>query len=98
MEKPNIGKIVIREIVFIALSVTAALGINKLGIVIPGIGADFYIGKLAGMLYIGSIACRVGMIFIKMTLLVAFIIGLIAAALVFLSARYPATFAFLRPH
>ncbi len=93
MEKPGPGKVVAREAAVIASCGAIAFGIWRF---IPGIGKDFLFIKIAAMLYVASIAFRVAGLFIRMTFRVAFIIGLVAVVLLFLAARYPATFAFLK--
>jgi len=96
MQKLDFGKIAIREAAVITSCIATAFGIGRLGGFIPGIGKEFFSIKLAAMLYVASIACRVAALFIRMTLAVAFMLGLVAIALFFLAARYPAAFSFLK--
>ena len=96
MQKPDLGKIVIREAFIIVSCLVAAFGLGRLGKYIPSIGADFFSIKLAGLLYLASIVCRIAGFFIRMTLIVAVILGAIGIILLFLVARYPGFFAFLK--
>lgn len=93
MQKPDIAKIAIRESAVIASCAATAFGIGKL---IPAVSKELFSIKLAAMLYVASLAFRVAGLFIRMTFKIAFMLGLVAIALLFLAARYPAAFSFLK--
>lgn len=100
MQKNDAGnaviKFVVKEAAIAGSCIAFAYGIGRFGQHIPGIGKEFFSIKFAGLLYLASVAFRVAGIFIKMTLKVAWVLGLFAVALLFLTARYPKFFAFLK--
>jgi hypothetical protein len=93
MNNMNIRDIIIREIVIIGACVGIAFGAVKF---MPENGTRFLAVKLAGLLYIASIALRIAGFFIQLTFKVVFILAIIAVALVVLAARYPSLFHFLK--
>ncbi len=96
MQKPDILKAAIREVFIIAACFALGIYLSRFGKSIPGIGVNFISIKLAAILYIASIACRIAGIFLRMALAVAFILGLIGIALLYFAARYPETFSFIK--
>ncbi|MDD5438978.1 MAG: hypothetical protein PHS37_02195 [Candidatus Omnitrophica bacterium] len=92
----DLKKFAIGEAALIASCVAMAFGLGWLGKFIPGIGKAFFSIKLAGILYIASIAFRVAGFFIRMTCALAFMIAAAAVVLLILAARYPAFFSFLK--
>lgn len=96
MHAPDIGRMAAKEAAIIASCIATAFGIGRFGAYIPGINKQFFSYKLAAMLYLASIAFRMGGFFIRKTIALAFLLGMIAIALWILSVRYPALFAFLK--
>lgn len=96
MNKPDIAKIIAKEAAIIVSCVAMGFGIGRIWIFNHDIHKGFISVKLAGILYIASIAFRLAGLFIRITFKAAFIIGFIAVILLILAARYPAIFAFLK--
>lgn len=100
MEKKNITglivKFVLKEALAIVSCVAAAYALGRMGIVIAAIGTTHYTLKMVGMLYLATVAFRLAGFFLKMTLKVAFVLGLIGVGLLYLSAKFPEAFRFLQ--